>query len=104
MTKREIGPPYPPRAMRDQQAAAYLGMSRASFLRLVSEGIMPAPVKVKGMTMWDRLDLDDAFEELKHGGDDPSQNTVHKRLRELRELRNERQRSDKVSLPEDDQG
>jgi predicted DNA-binding transcriptional regulator AlpA len=86
----ESGPAYPPRAMRDQQAAAYLGMSRASFLRLVEEGVMPAPIKVKGMTMWDRLDLDDAFEELKHGNGEPTENTVHRRLRELQDARRQR--------------
>jgi predicted DNA-binding transcriptional regulator AlpA len=61
----EIGPTYPPRALRAEHAAAYLAMSKASFLRLVEEGTMPPAIKVKGMVVWDRHDLDDAFEELK---------------------------------------
>jgi predicted DNA-binding transcriptional regulator AlpA len=82
---------YPPRAMRDHQAAAYLGMSRSSFLRLVEEGTMPAPIKLKGMTIWDRLDLDSAFEDVKDGsGGEPTENTVHKRLRELRDEQRQR--------------
>lgn len=56
---------YPPRGMRLNRAAAYLDMSPSSFLRLVDDGIMPPGVPVKGMTVWDRRDLDAAFENLK---------------------------------------
>jgi predicted DNA-binding transcriptional regulator AlpA len=72
---------YPPRAMRAERAAAYLGMSSAAFLRLVDAETMPQPVRVGGITMWDRLDLDAAFENLKDHG---AQNTVHRILRERR--------------------
>ena len=51
---------YPPRGMRAPRAAAYLGMSESTFLGLVGEGKMPLPVKVRGMAIWDRQDLDDA--------------------------------------------
>jgi predicted DNA-binding transcriptional regulator AlpA len=61
----EIGPTYPPRAFRAEHAAAYLAMSKASFLRLVEDGTIPSAIKIKGMAIWDRHDLDDAFEELK---------------------------------------
>jgi predicted DNA-binding transcriptional regulator AlpA len=56
---------YPPRGLRAPRAAAYVGMSESSFLALVEEGVMPRPVKIKGMTIWDRLDLDAAIERLK---------------------------------------
>ena len=56
---------YPPRAFRAERAAAYLSMSTSCFLKLVDEGLMPKPVKIKGMTMWDRHDLDGALENLK---------------------------------------
>ena len=86
MTKRvEIGIAYPPRAMRAEQAAAYLSVSQATFLRLVDEGTMPPPIKHNGVTWWDRLDIDSAFEELKHGDGSPSGNTVQKRLQELQD-------------------
>ena len=73
---------YPPRGLRAQRAAAYLGMSESAFLRLVDEGVMPQPVRIRGVTTWDRLDLDAAFENLKDTG---AQNTVHRILRERRE-------------------
>jgi excisionase family DNA binding protein len=77
---------YPPRAMRVDQAAAYLGMSRSMFLKLVEEGVMPPAVKIRSMATWDRLDLDAAYDDLKHK-DAPGENSVQKRLRELADER-----------------
>jgi predicted DNA-binding transcriptional regulator AlpA len=84
---RVVGPAYPPRAMRVEQAADYLSMSRSMFLKLVGEGKMPKPIKIGAMTTWDRHDIDDAFEDLKRGDGSPSENSVHKRLRELADER-----------------
>jgi hypothetical protein len=56
---------YPPRTFRAGRAAAYLSMSTSTFLKLVDEGIMPKGIKVYGMTMWDRLELDAALENIK---------------------------------------
>src|SRR6185437_14078937 len=69
---------YPPRAMRLERAAAYLSMSPSAFLRLVDDGLMPKPVKIRGVTAWDRLELDSAFDSFK----DPDQNfnTMHQLL------------------------
>ena len=65
--------------MRADRAAAYLSMSQSAFLRLVEEGLMPKPVKIKGITTWDRFELDAAFENFK--SDDPeSGNTMHQIL------------------------
>jgi hypothetical protein len=64
-------------------------MSRSAFLRLVDEGKMPPAIKIHKMSTWDRLDLDAAFEDLKAGDGGPSENTVH---RDLREQANERRR------------
>jgi predicted DNA-binding transcriptional regulator AlpA len=69
---------YPPRAMRADRAAAYLGMSTSSFLRLVGTSL-PNGVPIGGMIMWDRLDLDAAFENLKNP-EPQSENTMHKIL------------------------
>jgi predicted DNA-binding transcriptional regulator AlpA len=55
---------YPPRGLRAPRAAAYVGMSETSFLALVTEGKMPRPKRAKGMMIWDRLELDAAFEAL----------------------------------------
>jgi len=73
---------YPPRAMRADQAAAYLSMSKSMFLELVSDGSMPKSVKIRGMATWDRFELDAAYEDFKEGHSDGA-NSVHKRLREL---------------------
>ncbi len=69
---------YPPRGMRADRAAAYLGMSTSSFLRLVGTSL-PNGVPIGGMIIWDRLDLDAAFENLKNP-EPKSENTMHKIL------------------------
>jgi hypothetical protein len=70
---------YPPRGMRADRAAAYLGMSKSSFLRLVEMSLLPNGIVVGGMTIWDRLELDAAFENFKEP-EPTSENTVHKIL------------------------
>ena len=77
-----------PRAMRAEQGAAYLSISRSLFLKLVEEEVLPQPIKVPGhdVTTWDRFDLDAAYEDWKTGSE-PSENTVQRRLRELRDAR-----------------
>jgi predicted DNA-binding transcriptional regulator AlpA len=69
---------YPPRAMRAERAAAYLGMSTSALFRLVADNVLPEPVKIRGMVLWDRLDLDAAFDNLK-GGD--HENGIERMLR-----------------------
>jgi predicted DNA-binding transcriptional regulator AlpA len=69
---------YAPRGMRADRAAAYLGMSTSSFLRLVGTK-MPNGVEIGGMTIWDRLELDAAFENLKNP-EPTSENSMHKIL------------------------
>jgi predicted DNA-binding transcriptional regulator AlpA len=56
---------YAPRALRADAAAAYLGMGKTKFLELVDGGHLPSAVAIDGIRVWDRLDLDEAFEELK---------------------------------------
>jgi predicted DNA-binding transcriptional regulator AlpA len=76
---KQLPTAYPPRAMRVERAAAYLDISPAAFLRLVDDGVLPKPIKIRGMVTWDRLDLDAAYEDLKSGG---AENTMHKLLRQ----------------------
>ena len=90
---RGRGQACPPRAMRAEQAAAYLSMSRSMWLKLVEEEKMPKPIKIGTMTTWDRYDIDDAFEDLKRGDGEPSENSVHRRLRELADERSKGKRS-----------
>lgn len=67
---------YPPRAFRADRAAAYLSMSTSTFLKLVEEGAMPKGIKVHGMTMWDRLELDAALDNLKERERDRRHNPI----------------------------
>jgi predicted DNA-binding transcriptional regulator AlpA len=79
---------YPPRAMRVDDAAAYLGYSRSTFLRLVDERIMPPPVKTPdhNIATWDRIDLDAAFDDLKNSTG-PVENTFDKAMRKLEDAK-----------------
>jgi predicted DNA-binding transcriptional regulator AlpA len=56
---------YPPRLLRADRAAAYLDMSKSKFLELVDQGRLPTPVRIDGITSWDRRELDSAVEDLK---------------------------------------
>jgi excisionase family DNA binding protein len=60
---------YPPRALRADDAANYLGMSRSKFLDLVADGILPKPRRGHGLVLWDRRELDVAFESEWHSVD-----------------------------------
>jgi predicted DNA-binding transcriptional regulator AlpA len=71
---------YPPRAMRLEQAAAYLSISPTSFLRLVEEGALPPAIKKHAMSLWDRIDLDAAFDDWKAAGAN-TKTTAHDILR-----------------------
>jgi hypothetical protein len=79
---------WPPRAMRAEQGAVYLSISRSLFLQLVEEEVLPKPTKVPGhdVSTWDRLDLDVAYEDWKTSRE-PGENSVQRRLRELDEQR-----------------
>lgn len=66
-----------PRGMRADDAASYLGMSVTKFRELVDSKRMPKSFKVDGIVLWDRLDLDAAFDDLKRGG---RPNTINERL------------------------
>lgn len=69
--------------MRAEQAAAYLSISTSKFYEMVKADDMPPPVKVGSASLWDRLELDAAFDNLK---DQPgSESSLLRRLRELRE-------------------
>ena len=69
---------YPPRAMRADRAAAYLSISRSTFLQWVEEGKMPQPIRVSGVVLWDRLAVDLAFEDLAGLEEDQGRNSFDK--------------------------
>lgn len=56
-----------PRGLSDEEAACYCGIGRTLFLRLVDEGILPAPIRGFGSrAVWDRKTLDMALD--RHSG------------------------------------
>jgi predicted DNA-binding transcriptional regulator AlpA len=59
-----------PRAMRLPLACAYLSLGQTKFLQLVQTGRLPQGVKIDGITCWDRIDLDAAFEDLKQAAEE----------------------------------
>jgi predicted DNA-binding transcriptional regulator AlpA len=54
----------PPRGLSREQAAAYVGISPSLFDTLVKDGRMPVPKRINSRTVWDRLELDEAFTAL----------------------------------------
>jgi hypothetical protein len=61
------------RGLRAERAAGYLGMGKTKFLELMDRGLLPKAVLIDGLRIWDRLDLDAAFEAAKEAAlDTPS--------------------------------
>ena len=56
--------PVPRRGLSRDEAAMYIGISPSKFDELVSDGRMPAPVKIDSRKVWDIRQLDLAFDVL----------------------------------------
>lgn len=54
----------PPRGLRREAAAGYIGVSASKFDEWVAKGVMPKPKRVDNCVIWDRHQLDAAFESL----------------------------------------
>jgi predicted DNA-binding transcriptional regulator AlpA len=59
-----LPPSLPPRGLRREAAASYIGVSPSKFDELVTDGLMPKPKRINRRTIWDRFRLDEAFEAL----------------------------------------
>ena len=71
----------PSRLLRVKDAASYCAMSRASFLRKVSEGVFPKAIRISnGIVAWDVSDLDAAIDEIKDNAKASAGNTMHQIL------------------------
>lgn len=66
---KQVDPLIVPRGLSRSQAAAYVGIGTTLFDRLVAAGAMPQPREIGGRRVWDRQEVDRAFEELPHVGD-----------------------------------
>lgn len=81
--KQKFETEYPPRGMRAERAAAYLGISTTTFYKMVGDETMPPPIKVGSASIWDRYELDAAFDALKDN--EGSESSLLRRLREMRD-------------------
>lgn len=59
---------YPPRGLKREEAARYVGVPPEKFDEMVADRRMPRPRKVDRRNVWDRFQLDAAFTELPDGG------------------------------------
>jgi predicted DNA-binding transcriptional regulator AlpA len=57
--------PVPFRGMNRTQSADYIGVSASKFDMMVKDGRMPKPIPIDGRKVWDKIELDEAFEALK---------------------------------------
>ena len=64
----------PPRGLNRAQAAAYIGVSVGHLDKLVRDGLMPEPKALGSRVVWDRVELDQAFDTL---GDPVEYNPWH---------------------------
>jgi predicted DNA-binding transcriptional regulator AlpA len=55
-----------PRGLNREQAAAYIGISVATFDILVANGSMPQPRMLESRKVWDLVEVDQAFDLLPH--------------------------------------
>jgi predicted DNA-binding transcriptional regulator AlpA len=57
-------PSLAPRGLSRGVAASYIGVSASTFDWMVEQGLMPRPKRVKSRVIWDRHEIDEAFESL----------------------------------------
>lgn len=57
-----------PRGLNRDQASAYVGVGVTKFDEMVRDGRMPQPKRVDTRKVWDRRQLDAAFDELPDEG------------------------------------
>lgn len=61
-----LPPSLAPRGLSRGQSAKYVGVGTSKFDEMVKDGRMPQPKRVDGRKIWDRLELDEAFDALPH--------------------------------------
>ncbi len=53
-----------PRGLSRVEAARYIGVSPTLFDEMVRDGRMPGPKRINSRTIWDRRQVDNAFDAL----------------------------------------
>jgi predicted DNA-binding transcriptional regulator AlpA len=56
--------PLEPRGLSRTEAAAYVGVSASLFDQMVRDRRMPQPKRINSRNVWDRWELDAAFDAL----------------------------------------
>jgi len=59
----------PPRGLKRVEAADYIRVSPTIFDEMVKDGRMPKPKRIDGRVVWDRHQVDLAFEALPDGNE-----------------------------------
>ncbi len=59
-----LPPSLPPRGLSHVQSARYIGIGTTKFSEMVADGRMPQPKRIDGRSIWDRLEIDEAFAAL----------------------------------------
>lgn len=62
-----LPPSLPPRGLRREAAAAYVGISPRKFDEMVCDGRMPEAKRIDSARVWDIRQLDAAFDRLPDG-------------------------------------
>lgn len=55
------------RGLSRVEASEYFGLGVTFFEELVAAGLLPQPVRIGRRKIWDRIELDTAFDKLKAG-------------------------------------
>lgn len=67
--RRDVLPrSLPPRGVSRVEAARYIGVSPATFDKMVRDGRMPRPKRIDGRVVWDVRALDLSFDALPNAG------------------------------------
>jgi predicted DNA-binding transcriptional regulator AlpA len=64
LTRQNRRPIIEPRSLSRTEAAEYIGVSPSLFDEMAKDGRMPSPIRINSRTVWDRKQLDEAFEAL----------------------------------------
>lgn len=64
MTRRKQRLTVEPRGLRKPEGAAYISVSVAKFDEMVRDGRMPVARQVDAIPIWDRYEIDEAFDRL----------------------------------------
>lgn len=67
VTRRDLD--LMPRGLSRSDAARYIGVGVTLFDDLVARGLMPRPRSANSRRVWDRYEIDAAFDDLPYAGD-----------------------------------